>query len=200
MKANLGVRKALSLCLTLSIIATYSMVSLGNTPKFAGELLLSGKGANGSAPTALVNGETANSGRSIFSSSSVVTPQGVTATLNLGKAGIFQVAPNSSIKIAFDGTTVSGSIESGSIKVISAPGEVRFANAAGEAMTLLAGETAAANGKAQDDDDDDDNGGSAWWLWTAVAVGAGVGMIYFALKDSNSVNLGGNSTVISPNI
>lgn len=197
MKANLGVRKALSLCLTVSIIATYTMVSLGNTPKFAGELLLSGKGTNGSAPTAMVNGETANSGRSIFSSSTIDTPEGVSATLNLGKAGVLQLAPNSSVKLDFDGTKVSGSIVSGSVKVISAPGEVSFVNAAGETMTVRAGETAAANGKAQDDDDDDD-GGSAWWLWAIVIGGATAGMIWVATQDSNTVRLGGNSTVISP--
>jgi hypothetical protein len=198
MKVNLGVRKALSLCLTLSIIATCSMMSLANSPKLAGELLLSGKGSNGAVPFALVNGETANSGRSIFSSSSVATPEGVFATLNLGKAGIIEVAPNSSIQIAFDGTTITGSLASGSVKVVSAKNDVRFTNAAGEVMSVRTGETAAATGKAQDDDDDNDGSGS-WWLWAIVVGGATAGIIYAATQDSNTISLGGGSTVISPN-
>jgi hypothetical protein len=197
MKVNLGVRKALSLCLTLSIIATCSMMSLANSPKLAGELLLSGKGTNGAVPFALVNGEAANSGRSIFSSSSIATPDGVSATLNLGKAGIIEVAPNSSMQIAFDGTNITGSLASGSVKVVSAKNDVRFTNAAGEAMTVRTGETATAAGKAQVDDDND--GGSAWWLWAIVIGGATAGIIYAATKDSNTISLGGGSTVISPN-
>lgn len=198
MKVNLGVRKALSLCLTLSIIATCSMISLANSPKLAGELLLTGKGTNGAVPFALVNGEAANSGRSIFSSSTIVTPEGVSATLNLGKAGIIEVAPNSSIQVAFDGSSITGSLASGSIKVVSAKSEVLFTNAAGEIMSVRSGETAAAAGKAQDDDDDND-GGSAWWLWAIVIGGATAGIIYAATQDSNTINLGGGSTVISPN-
>lgn len=199
MKFILGVRKALSLCLTLSIIATCSMISLANSPKLAGEMLLSGKGTNGAVPFAIVNGETANSGRSIFSSSTIATPEGVSATLNLGKAGIIEVAPNSSIQIAFDGTSITGSLASGSVKVVSAKNDARFTNAAGEIMSVGIGETAAATGKTQDDDDDDDNGGSAWWLFAIVMGGATAGIIYAATSDSNTVSLGGGSTVISPN-
>lgn len=196
MKANLGLRKALSLCLTFSIIATCSMVSLAASPKTAGELQLTGKTANGSLPFAIVNGESSNSGRSIFTSSTITTPEGVFATLNLGKAGIIEVAPNSSIKIAFDDSNISGTIALGSVKVVSAANAANFVNASGEALNVRTGETATAAGKAQDDDDND--GGSAWWLWAIVVGGASAGLIWAATRDSNTISLGGGSTVISP--
>lgn len=198
MKAKLGLRKALSLCLTFSIIATCSMVSLAASPKTAGELQLAGKTANGSLPFAIVNGESSNSGRSIFSSSTITTPEGVFATLNLGKAGIIEVAPNSSIQIAFDDNKISGTIASGSVKVVSAANAASFVNASGEAINVRTGETATAAGKAQDDDDDDDDAGSAWWLWAIVVGGASAGIIWAATKESNTINLGGGGTVISP--
>ena len=197
MKAKLGLRKALSLCLTFSIIATCSFVSLANSPRTAGELQLTGKGANGSLPYAIVNGENSNSGRSIFSSSTITTPEGVFATLNLGKAGIIEVAPNSSIQIAFDSNSISGTISAGSLTVVSAANDARFVNPTGETLTVRTGEIATAAGKAQDDDDDDD-GGSAWWLWAIVVGGASAGIIWAATRDSNTISLGGGGTVISP--
>ena len=56
--------KALSLCLIVATIATYSMVALAGTDRVAGELLINGNNING----VTVNGESAQSGRSIFSS------------------------------------------------------------------------------------------------------------------------------------
>ncbi|MDM7923385.1 MAG: hypothetical protein QUS14_13895 [Pyrinomonadaceae bacterium] len=172
------------------------MVSLAASPKTAGELQLTGKTANGSLPFAIVNGESSNSGRSIFTSSTITTPEGVFATLNLGKAGIIEVAPNSSIKIAFDDSNISGTIALGSVKVVSAANAANFVNASGEALNVRTGETATAAGKAQDDDDND--GGSAWWLWAIVVGGASAGLIWAATRDSNTISLGGGSTVISP--
>ena len=59
MNSKLWIRKALSLCLSVAILATYSMVALAGPRKVAGELTVSGKDINGEAPFVLVNGEAA---------------------------------------------------------------------------------------------------------------------------------------------
>jgi hypothetical protein len=196
MKANLRIRQALSMCLTATVLVTYSMVALAAGPKASGEILISGNSIDGNTPSALVNGETVKTGRTIFSSSTISTPEGVTAVLKLGKAGVLELGPNSSVAIEFDDQTIKGSISSGTVKVIAARDQVNMNDAAGLMMNLLPGETATATGKAQDDDDD--NGGAAWWLWAIVFGGAAAGIIYAATRDSNSTRLGGNGTVISP--
>ena len=71
MNRKLWIRKALSMCLCVALLATYSMVALAGPGKAAGELTVSGKNANGEAPFVLVNGETARSGRSVFSGSTI---------------------------------------------------------------------------------------------------------------------------------
>jgi len=195
MKANLRIRQALSMCLTATVLVTYSMVALAAGPKASGEILISGSSIDGNTPSALVNGETVKTGRTIFSSSTISTPEGVTAVLKLGKAGVLELGPNSSVAIEFDDQTIKGSISSGTVKVIAARDQVNINDAAGSMMNLLPGETATAAGKAQVDDD---NGGAAWWLWALVFGGAAVGIIYAATRDSNSTRLGGNGTVISP--
>jgi hypothetical protein len=58
MNSKLWIRKALSACLSISLLATCSAVALANS-KVSGELTVAGNGV-------LVNGEAAQSGRSIF--------------------------------------------------------------------------------------------------------------------------------------
>jgi len=67
MNSKLWIQKALSMCLVVAIIATYSMVALASSEKAAGELLVTGKSINGETPFVTVNGETAKTGRSVFS-------------------------------------------------------------------------------------------------------------------------------------
>ena len=84
MNSKVWFRKALSTCLVVATIATYSMVALAGSEKVAGELLITGKNINGESPFVKVNGEAAQSGRSIFSSSTVVTPENADAVINFG--------------------------------------------------------------------------------------------------------------------
>lgn len=75
--------------LAAAVFATSSMLGLAAPGKAEmGELIVSG----GSAVT--VNGETANTGRTIFSSNTITTPAAAGATVNLGKLGQIEVAPN----------------------------------------------------------------------------------------------------------
>ena len=197
MKANLWIRQALAMCLTVTVFVTYSMAAVGGSRKLAGEILISGTSVSGTTPSAIVNGETVKSGRTIFSTSTVSTPDGVTATLKLAKAGIIELAPNTSIVVSFDEENVAGTINSGVVRVLSAQNGVSMTIAGGETLTLLAGEAASATGKAQVDDDDND-GGAAWWGWALIFGGAAVGIIWMATRDSNSAELGGGGVVISP--
>lgn len=195
MTCNFWLRKALSSCLMVAVIATYSMVSLANTGKVAGDLTVLG---NGSTATVLVNGESAKSGRSIFSSSTIVTPEGSSAIVSLGKLGKVEIAQNSTFTLNFDENGISGDLTTGKLTVISSSSPVSVQTLAG-LVSANAGEvvSAASNSK-QDDDDDDDDGGAAWWLFAIGMGGAVAGILYAVTKENNRSELGGGGTVISP--
>jgi hypothetical protein len=195
MNSKVWIRKALSLCLTVAILATYSMVALAGTEKTAGELLVSGKYVNGEAPFVKVNGEAAQSGRSIFSSSTIATPQNASAVINLGKIGKIELAPNTTMMLTFNDKGISGDLLSGRVTVLSASDTVNI-KAEGKTLQLGVGESAVSN--AQDDDEDDKDGGAAWWVWALVFGGAIGGVIIAATSDNNRIALGQNTTVVSP--
>ena len=196
MNSKLWIRKALSLCLCVAVLATYSMVALAGPRKVAGELTVSGKDINGEAPFVLVNGEAARSGRSIFSSSTITTAEGTGAVINLGKLGKVELAPATVLTLTFDEAGVSGSLTSGLVSVFGTTDKVSIKTLDGKTVQLSAGQSVAASGKVQDDDDDDD-GGAAWWIWAAVFGGAAAGILWAALSDSE-IELGDGGTVISP--
>ncbi len=192
MKANLLIRKTISLSLTVAIMATYSMVTLASNGKFAGEIRV--VGSDQSAEVS-VNGESVKSNRSIFSSSTIVTPANASAVIDLGSSGKLAVAPSTVIRVTFDKDSASALLSSGNVTVLSTENGVQVDSLDGTSALLKAGES---SGTAAKQDDDDDNGGSAWWLWALVLGGAAAGMIYVATKDSNSADLGGSGTVVSP--
>ena len=197
MNSKLWIRKALSMCLCVAILATYSMVALANSGKIAGELMVSGNSVNGEAPFAMVNGETAKSGRSIFSSSTITTPDSARAVINLGKLGKIELAPGTSLAVSFDENGISGDLSAGKIKVLGTTESVSIKTADGNIVKLTAGQSVSASGR-QDKDDDDDASGPAWWVWAVVFGGAAAGILYAAIKADSRADLGGNGTVISP--
>lgn len=188
MNSKLWIKKALSTCSMVAMLATSSMVVLAADGKASGELTISGSNA------VILNGESAKSGRTIFTSSTIATPEGTTATLNLGKAGQISVSPNSSLSVKFDNDAVSVDLVSGAFTVLAAAQNVAV-NAGGKSFNVAAGETITAAGKKADDDDDDKAG--AWWVWALVFGGAAVGIVYAATQGSDT-QLGGGGTVISP--
>ena len=199
MNSKLWIRKALSMCLVVAVIASYSAAALANTGKIAGELLVTGKSLNGETPFVKVNGETAQSGRSVFSSSTIVTPENANAIINVGKLGKIEVAPNSTLTLSFDEKGISGDLSQGRLTVLSASEAVSVKTANG-ILKLNAGEVATANGKARQDDDDDDNdGGAAWLPWALIFGGAVAGIVVAAVVADNETQLGGGTTVVSPN-
>jgi len=197
MNSKLWIRRALSMCLMVAVYTTYSMVALAGTGRIAGELTVSGNGMNGETPSVTVNGETAKSGRSIFSSSIIATPENASAVINLGKNGVIELAPNTTFAVSFDEKSVSGDLTTGKLTVLGSSSGVNVKTVTGQVIKVAAGESVNAAGKAQDDDDDDD-GGAAWWVWALVFGGAAAGVLIAAVNADNRVSLGGTATTISP--
>lgn len=194
MNSKLWIRKALSLCLVVVTIATYSMVTLANSEKIAGELLISGDKTS----FVKVNGEAAQSGRTIFSSSTIATPKANGAIVNLGKLGRIELAPDTTLALSFNESGISGNLLAGRVTVLNASDKVNIKTLEGTTAQLTAGESAVATtGKAQEDDDDSDGGG-AWLWWALVLGGAAAGIVLAATSDNNRVSIGGNATVVSP--
>ena len=191
------INKALSLCLTVAVLATYSMTALAKSGRTVGELSISGKTLNGQNPSVLVNGETAQSGRSIFSSSTITTPENASAIINVAKVGKIELAPNTNLLVSFDENGLSGELLTGKVTVLGATEIVSVKTPNGEVSKLNAGESATA-GKAQDDDDDDNDGGGAWVWYALIFGGAAAGLVIAAITDNNRAALGGSTTVISP--
>lgn len=215
-------RKALSACLIVALYVTYSMVALASTDKIAGELIVSGK------TTVTVNGETAQTGRSVFSASTITTPENTTATINLGKVGKVELAPNSSMTVNFDQNSISGDLTAGSVTVIGSAettsaittvNGVTTSNTAGNTYTVNAKNAAQSKDDYEDCSGDSDNngkkdcvcidadkdgvlecdkGGAAWWVWGGVFAAAATGILWAAFSDSNDVNIGGGGIVVSP--
>lgn len=190
MNSKTLIRKALSLCLIVAVCATYSMVALAGTEKIAAELTVSGKSSS-----VRINGQEAQSGRTVVSSSTIATPADSSAVVSVGKLGKIELAPNSVMTLSFDENGISGNLASGKVTVLGAKDSVNINTAAGKSVSLTTGKSITAG--AQDDDDDDDNGGW-WWVWVAVFGGAVAGVVIAATSDNNRVALGGSGTVVSP--
>ena len=199
------VRKALTVCSMTVLIATYSMVALAASGKPVGDLTVSVNNLPNDAAVT-VNGEPAETGRTIFDSSTVVTPVTSGAVLNLGKAGRVDVAPGTTFVVNVAGDLVSGYLTAGSITVLNSAEAVNVRILSGDTVSLSAGETAnAVSGKAVVDHrdangkciDDNNNGkeecGSniPGWVWAAIVGGVVAGVIIAvsaSSKNSNSVS------------
>lgn len=189
------IKKAVSLCLSVALLATYSTSVSAKTDRLAGELTVSGKLTNDDTPAVLVNGEKAQNGRSIFSSSTVTTPENANAIISIAKLGKVELAPNTTINITFDETGINGDLTAGKITVLGATSDVNIKTPNGQVTKLNVGDSAVA-GKAQDDDDNN-GGGAAWWLYALIFGGAVAGIVLAATAD-NEARLGGGTTVVSP--
>ena len=199
MNSKMWIRKALSTCLVVATIATYSMVTLASSERVAGELSISGINSGAETPFVKVNGETAQSGRAIFSSSTIVTPDNAGATINLGKIGEIQLAPDTTLALSFNEKGISGDLLAGRVTVLNASDIVNIKTIDGKIANLKAGESAVSGttGKAQDDDAVSD-GGNAWIAWALVVGGAAAAIIIAATSDNNRTTVGSGAAVVSP--
>jgi hypothetical protein len=206
MNSKTWIKKGLTACLSVAILATYSMIALAAQGNAVGDLTITGKSG------VTVNGETAQSGRTIFSSSLVTTSENSGATLNLGKFGKIEVAPNSTFDLKVDNNGVAGNLVEG--KITSLTSDITV-TANGKTTKINAGESVASGAKGGDDQRDsngncvdtdkdgklecDDATAGGWWIWTLVFGGAVAGILFATLNNNNRVALGGGTTVVSPN-
>lgn len=187
---QLWMHKAVSVCVLLALFTTTSMVALAGPGRIAAELTVSGKVLNGEAPVVMVNGEASKSGRSIFSSSTVATPDETTATIGIGKAGQLELDPNSSVNVVFDDSSVDAELTSGRLTVRGSLGTVKVRTNDGKVTTLNSGDSITASGQAARKQSG--GGSNKAWIWIVVAGGVAAAIL-IAVSQSN------NNDVVSPN-
>ncbi|HYG09434.1 MAG TPA: hypothetical protein VD835_05635, partial [Pyrinomonadaceae bacterium] len=108
-------RMAISLCLTVAILSTFSMVALAAPAQSpSGELSVVGEVS--------VNGTNAISGATVFTDSTVTTAKGSSAVVSLGKLGRVEVLPESSIKLSFTDNSVTGTLDAGRVRLSTSSG------------------------------------------------------------------------------
>lgn len=192
-------KRAISFSLLLAIFSAYSMVTLAASTPPVGELIVT---RSNSDAAVTVNGEPAVSGRTVFAGSTITTPDGVTASLNLGKAGKLEISPNSTFAIDGEANALSGSLSAGSVSLAGSKIPFDVKTLSGETVTLNEGDTATASSAraARDHRDsagncvDDDNDGKKEcglaaippWGWAAIIGGAALVVILVATSGDDS--------------
>ncbi|MEO6050458.1 MAG: hypothetical protein ABIP78_03905 [Pyrinomonadaceae bacterium] len=170
------------------VLLAYSMVTFAASSRPAGELIVTGQvGSEGTSVA--VNGEIAKTGRTVFTSSTISTPDGMGATINFGKAGKISLGPNSIYTLTGDTDNLGGDLSSGSVTVLSGLETVSVNNLTGVTVKLNVGETAIATlpraardhtdpstGKCIDDDNDGKKecGIGALPTWGYIAIIGGI--------------------------
>jgi hypothetical protein len=109
-------RTPIALALAITMLCSYSMVALAAPQQTGptGDLSVVGEVS--------VNGTSAISGATVFSDSTVTTAKGSSAVVSLGKLGRVEVLPESSIKLSFTDTGVTGMLDSGRVRISSSSG------------------------------------------------------------------------------
>jgi len=178
--------KAVTLVVLITLFTAFSMVSLAAT-KPVGELIVRPVGAS-DAVFVRVDGEKATSGRTLFVSSVIITPEQYGATLSLGGLGRLELGTSAKFTLSADGDEVVGFLEAGTVTAYgSGPMAVKTAN--GSVVRLNAGETADANSGLPAKKSS--SGSFPAWGW-AVIVGVAIGVTVIALASGGSDN---NNTV-----
>lgn len=208
MNSKQWIRKALSSCLMVAVLATSSMVAFAGGTNVSGELSVIGTGDNA---TVIVNGEAAKSGRTVFSTSTVTTPEFASATVNIGSIGEIELAPNSTALLTFTDKGISADLSAGQIKVLRSTQPVSVNTLSGTVALVAGGSVKAVQDDYKDkktgvciDADKDgklecDNtaGGAIWWGFGGLLAGAAI-LAVWAAASSNDNTLGGGGIVISP--
>ena len=109
-------RKSIAVCLAVAVLSVYSMVVLASPGASApsGELSISGH--------VTVNGQKAISGGTFFSDGLIATADQSSSTISISKLGRVDLAPNSSLRLSFTETSISGVLDSGSAHVSTLAG------------------------------------------------------------------------------
>jgi len=188
------VHRTATLGLMLAMFATYSMVIFATSTKPVGELIVTGNPLTEGAAVK-VNGEAATSGRTIFSSSTITTPDGMTASLNLGKNGKVELAPNTTFTLSADTNSIAGDLTAGSVTALNTALSVK--TAAGDVVKLNSGETAnAASAGAVKRQAGKGPAGLDWWIWGAIFASAITVIVVAAVVNNDNNN--NNNPSVSP--
>ncbi|MEJ7624841.1 MAG: hypothetical protein WKF34_12685 [Pyrinomonadaceae bacterium] len=172
--------------------------SFAGAVKPIGELLVSG------SSLVTVNGEIAESGRTIFSSSTISTPEGNGAVVNMGRAGTLEMAAGTTIALNANDDVISGDLAAGSVTLADAVNNIAIRNSTGDIISLNEGETAIAGlsraaidhkdkttGKCIDDDNDgklECKEGLPAWAWYAIAGGVGAAILIAVVAGGGDDN------------
>lgn len=191
MKFEILFRKAVTACALTAVLTATSMVALAAPARVAAELTVSGRSLNGDDPVVFVNGEASRSGRTVFSSSTVSTPEETTAVVGIGKAGRIELAPNSSMSVVFDERSVDAELTAGTLTVLGSLGTVSVRTNDGKTTVVNPGESISAEGNANARRQTSSK--DKTWIWLLVAGGAAAAVL-IAVASSNS-----NDSVVSPN-
>ncbi len=194
MNSKLLIHKAFTMCLMVVLVTTCSMVALAGEGKTSGEIVVTGTSTSETAAVT-VNGEPVKSGRTIFSSSTISTPEGAGAIINLGKAGRIELAPNTTFALSFDDAAISGNLAAGSVTVLNAAKSVSVKTLSGE-VQLNVGDTASANTNTASPAAAN-SGSNNWWVFALIFGGAVAGIV-LATSDNNENRFGSGATTVSP--
>jgi hypothetical protein len=107
-------RKFVAMTVAAAVLSVYSMLTLASPGARSGELSVSGD--------VTVNGQKAISGGTIFSDSVIVTAKDSHATVSLGKIGRVELMANTSVRLSFTDSSISGLLDSGSARVSTPAG------------------------------------------------------------------------------
>jgi ferric-dicitrate binding protein FerR (iron transport regulator) len=107
-------RKFVAMVVAAAVLSVYSMLALASPGARSGELSVSGD--------VTVNGQKALSGGTIFSDSVIVTAKDSRATVSLGKLGRIELMPNTSARLSFTDSSISGLLDSGRARVSTPAG------------------------------------------------------------------------------
>lgn len=109
-------RKFVATIVAAAVLSVYSMLTLASPGARSGELSVSGD--------VTVNGQKAISGGTIFSDSVIVTAKDSRATVSLGKLGRIELMANTSVRLSFTDSSISGLLDSGRAHVSTPAGVV----------------------------------------------------------------------------
>lgn len=188
MSPSIWIRQSLAGILVVAVFAVNALYIQAVPPKVVGEVLIADRGAK-----VTVNGEVAETGRSLLSGSTIDTPSNSGAVVSLGALGKLELAPSTSITLAFNESGIKGSLASGRITVISATSGVEIVTEGGSKV-LNVGESAEA-GSTQTSTSGA-GGNNSWIIWVAVLGGAIAGIV-LATSGGNDSSTGGG-TPVSP--
>ena len=215
-------RHLTAFCAMIAVFSVSSMVALAGTGSKTATGEISVSAVSGDNAFAMLNGERAITGQTLFSDSNIATTENSTANIKLGKLGFVTLMPNSNLNLTFGDNKISGNLIAGQVKVIGSDGvEVKIqtpdgvignrenqaatftvdlqsgaaqAIADSGAVFLTKGDTSVPVANQQADDDDNNHKGSFIPLLVFAGIVATAVIVVFVNRDNND----NNSNVISP--